>query len=259
MNCNEARRGLDAHLDRELDSTRDVEVAAHFKTCAACAELVRQRSMLKTAVETRLPRYAPPATLATRIQAELRAARAEGEALTAPSVKPPRRAWSWLAFPGWGGVLTAAACALVFGFMLGQRHAASQNLDGLLASHIGALTSGRLIEVASSDRHTVKPWLAQHVDFSPPVFDFTGDGFPLAGARVERTEGHLVAALVYQRAKHVVTVFVWPAEAGAVPTPQAARGYHATTWRQGDFNYAAIADISAEELERFAGLVRAGK
>lgn len=256
MNCNEARRWLDAHLDREIDPARDAEVSAHFQTCATCAEIVRQRTSLKAAVGARLPRYTPPAALATRIRADLRAAR--DEELSTPFSAPSRTSWRrWLGFPGWGGVLTAAACALVLGFALGQRHASSRDLDGLLSRHIEALTSGRLIEVASSDRHTVKPWLAQHVDFSPPVFDLAVEGFPLAGARVERVEGRLTAALVYHRAKHIVTVFIWPRDVGHSPKSQSARGYHATTWQQGEFNYVAISDIAPSDLEQLASLLRA--
>ena len=38
--------------------------------------------------------------------------------------------------------------------------------DEVLASHARAVVSGRLLDVASSDHHTVKPWLSQRLDLA---------------------------------------------------------------------------------------------
>lgn len=265
MNCNEARRWLDAHLDGELDLARDAEVAAHIASCTDCTERARGRAAWNATMTQKLPRFTPPPHLATRIRAELRAA-GSGAAMEENGGREAAREGNWsgvarraFGFQWWGGMLAAATCALVIGFALGQRHDGARGMggDGLLASHTSALTSGHLIDVVSSDRHTVKPWLAQHVDFSPPVRDFAGEGFSLDGARVERIEGRTVAALVYHRAKHIVTVYVWPREDAGLPAKtETARGYNMRAWQQGEFNYVAVSDVAAEELERLAGLVK---
>lgn len=277
MNCNEARRWLDAHLDGELDLARDTEVAAHIAGCTDCTERARGRAAWNATVTQKLPRFTPPPHLATRIRAELRAAGSgaaanasaeragEGSAKEAGAgSREGAGGWTIFArrafgFQWWGGMLAAATCALVIGFALGQRHDGTRGMggDGLLASHTNALTSGHLIDVVSSDRHTVKPWLAEHVDFSPPVRDFVAEGFSLDGARVERIDGRTVAALVYHRAKHIVTVYVWPKEDAGLPAKsETARGYNMRAWQQGEFNYVAVSDVAAEELERLAGLVK---
>src|SRR5580704_15923169 len=201
MDCNETRHWLVAHIDGELDLVHDAEVSAHLKTCAACAEAARQQSALRALVREKLPPFAPPPHLATRIRAQLRTAK-----------EPARSRWSW--WPAWNmaGVLAGLCLAALVGFQWGgQRARAVQFGDEIVSSHLRALLADHLTDVASSDRHTVKPWLSGKLDFSPPVADLAADGFPLLGARIERLEGQTAAALVYQRHKHFVTVFVWPA------------------------------------------------
>lgn len=246
MNCNEARQKLDAQLDHELGSAEDAEVSAHLRSCADCTALAQRRTAWNKTVTEKLPRFAPPPHLATRIRAELRAAGGGQERTT--------RGFDlrW-----WSGLLGAVCSALVIGFFAGRYQPPAKRLgDGLVASHVAGLMSGHLIDVVSSDRHTVKPWLSQHVDFSPPVRDFAAEGFPLDGARVERIDGQLAAALVYHRAKHVVTVYVWPEEGAGLPRPDTAKGYHVRVWTQAGFNYAAISDVNEEELDRLVTALR---
>ena len=189
---------------------------------------------------------------ATRIRAELRAA---GSGAPVAESRPARR-HEWR---GWLGALAGVAAALAVGVGWGQRHEGAQRLgQDLVTSHVIALTSGHLTDVASSDRHTVKPWLAEHLDFSPPVVDPAPAGFPLDGARVERVGGHLAGALIYHRARHVVTVFVWPEGQAPLPQLESERGYHARSWSQGGFNWVALSDVAFSDLDQFVGLVREG-
>jgi anti-sigma factor RsiW len=124
----------------------------------------------------------------------------------------------------------------------------------LVAEHVRALAAGPLIQVASSDRHTVKPWFQGRIDFAPPVPDLSGEGFVLQGGRVERVEGASMAVLVYRLRQHVVELFVWPADLPPVPQAQDARrrGYHLRTWADGAMRYALVTDADRTELERFA-------
>jgi anti-sigma factor RsiW len=137
-----------------------------------------------------------------------------------------------------------------------RRERAAQLGDELVSAHTLAATQGHLTDVLSADRHTVKPWLAGHLEFSPPVSDFAADGFPLLGGRVERLQGQPVAALVYQRHKHTITVYVALAETLKFPGAVTRRGYHLRSWREGDLSFAAVSDVGAAELDQFVARCR---
>ena len=110
-----------------------------------------------------------------------------------------------------------------------------------------------LTDVASSDQHTVKPWLDTKLDFAPAVFDLTNDGFPLIGGRLDYIENRPVAALVYQRRKHFINLFIWPAESvmTAANKTISRQGYQLVHWIDGDFNYWAVSDVSESDLQLF--------
>jgi anti-sigma factor RsiW len=150
-----------------------------------------------------------------------------------------------------------------------QRPGADQFLaTQLIASHVRSLMANHLTDVASSDQHTVKPWLDARLDFAPPVVDLSQQGFPLIGGRLDYLDNRPVAALVYQRRKHFINLFVWRAEAGADRTTRSAgnkqrpftlkaisrQGYQLLHWLDSEFNYWAVSDISAKELQEFEQL-----
>jgi len=123
----------------------------------------------------------------------------------------------------------------------------------LVASHVRALSAGPLYQVASSDRHTVKPWFQGKLDYAPPVLDLSAEGFPLAGGRVEPLHGQATAALAYMRRLHVIDVYVRPSTEPAIaPTLQTERGFHVLTWRVGGMQCWAVSDVEAGELQQFA-------
>jgi len=118
----------------------------------------------------------------------------------------------------------------------------------LLATH--------LLDVASSDQHTVKPWFDGKLKFSPPVQDFTTQGFPLMGGRLDYINGREVAALVYHRNKHIINLFIAPSEFGRTEAVQsfAKDGYNVLHWDRGGFEFWAVSDVNAGELRAFADL-----
>ncbi len=182
-----------------------------------------------------------------------------------PRIARPRKQWSLF---GAGGIaLNWRPTAVGFAFGLAvavlavpmvQRLNVNSTLETeLVADHVRALSSGPLMQVVSTDRHTVKPWFQGRIDYAPPVFDLAADGFPLRGGRIERVRGNAVATLAYSRDLHQIDLFVWPSEAKTPPTRLVQRGFNVVHWADGSMQYWAVSDVEAGELEKMAQLWQA--
>src|SRR6267143_4165273 len=219
---------------------------AHARECAACAHTHERQLALRSAIREQLPALQAPDELRSRVRQAVRAA---------AGVTParPRPDWRWL-----------AAAAVLAGVVVGtwkisdSRASADAIAGQVLASHVRALMGTHLTDVASTDQHTVKPWFNGRLDFSPPVYDFAGRGYPLLGGRIDYVGERPVAALVYGRRQHVINVFIWPATRGSTggPATRTRQGYHELHWTAGDYTYWAVADLGLAELQEFAQLLR---
>jgi anti-sigma factor RsiW len=121
----------------------------------------------------------------------------------------------------------------------------------LVADHVRALKTGSLFEVASNDRHTVKPWFQGKLDYAPTVIDLEAEGFPLLGGRVEHVAGAPVAALAYASRRHILNVFVWPADREQPPQRSQRSGFNLLHWSDGAMQVWVVSDLDAVEIERF--------
>ena len=122
----------------------------------------------------------------------------------------------------------------------------------LVADHVRVLKVGSLVEIASSDRHTVKPWFQGRLDYAPPVLDLADSGFPLVGGRIEHVQGNAVATLVFKRNQHVINLFVWPANNERAVRRDTVRGFNVVHWADSSMQYWLVSDVERIELERFA-------
>ena len=118
-------------------------------------------------------------------------------------------------------------------------------------SHLRSLLAGHLTDVASADRHAVKPWFAGRSELSPPAVDLAGEGFPLVGGRLDVIAGKPVPALVYRRREHVINLFVLPGSQGDLDLTSSRRGYSLRHWNEGDLGFWAVSDAAPAELVQF--------
>jgi len=244
MNCDECKSLLEALADDELDLVGHIGVEAHVKACPSCARTLSAYSARRAAIHASIPRYSAPVGLRERVRGAVRAEARPGGA--------GRRV---VAFPfAWAAGLAASAAACLFaGYSWGNANARSNAILGeVFTEHIRSLQEGHLVDVVSTDRHTVKPWFAGKVDFSPPVVDLADEGFPLAGGRLDVVDGKTAAALVFHRGAHSINLFVWPGQsAPALPRLASREGFSARAWTDRGLDFVAISEIPAADLERF--------
>jgi len=268
MNCQEIADLMDGYLDGELDALTSQKIEQHLRDCPKCEQAYEVETAMAHAISRAAPYYKAPLELRERIQVSLRetigapTSRGAAGAGLLPVRRPEavRRAvffdmpWNWLALAA--AIVLAAIVAS--SFLPRIRPPASDQFlaTQLIASHVRSLMADHLTDVASSDQHTVKPWLDTKLDFAPPVVDLSSEGFPLIGGRLDYLDNRPVAALVYQRRKHFINLFVWPGETGAARPTMAMshEGYQLLHWADPDFNYWAVSDVNANDLQTFKQL-----
>jgi anti-sigma factor RsiW len=239
---------LPAYFDGELDGAAGLAFEAHLAACPACANDLTALRGLRDALQDESYRHRPPAGLEGRVREALRQAR--------PAPAAGRRWGAWMT------TAAALAAAVLFGVSLSLAWRTPAAVDRLAvevaAGHARSLLADHLFDVASTDRHTVKPWFQGRTDFSPPVSDLNEHGFPLAGGRLDFLDGRTVAALVYRRRQHVINLFVWPATGGGEGGVRtlSRRGYNLANWTEAGLHFWAVSDLNADELRDFARLLR---
>ena len=238
---------IQADLDGALGPAEAARVAAHLERCPACTALQARLLTLSTQVRAASLYHPAPADLRHAIQTRI---------ATLATPAPARLRWRPRALLPAGAAITLAAMLLL---AIGLPHTDHDTLtDSLVASHIRALQPGHLMDVASTDQHTVKPWFDGRLDFAPPVKELKAEGFPLTGARIDYVATRPVAALVYQRRQHVIDLFVWPAGTGSSappPTTRTQNGYNVRRWTADAMEFSAVSDLEPQELATFAGLI----
>jgi len=253
MECIEARTALHAYLDRELDAVNARQVEAHLADCAQCRHGYEEQQRLKRAIREQADYYSAPAGWAERLRATAGGARGREKRVAG---------WRWqLLQLGTAMALSALVTWMVTLQLVGPS-ATDRLAEEVIAGHARATLNGHVTEVASSDQHTVKPWLSSKLDFSPPVTDLVTAGFPLVGGRLDYLDNRPVAVLVYHRRQHVIDLFVWPeprareAEPTRLPSKQ---GYNMMHWSRGGMMFWAISDVNPDDLKTFAQLYASAK
>lgn len=239
MTCLDARPLLHAWFDDELDLSRSYEIDEHVAECPECAAELRKFGQLRTAIAETDFRLGDDAALD-------RLRRSVGKQAGFERVP--------LVWKGAAAVLAAAAVILLAVAIPGRLNRAPAGADReIVDSHLRSLALGHLIDIPSSDRHTVKPWFQGKVEFAPAVPDLSAEGFVLEGGRLDVIDGHKTAAIVYKRREHVINL--WIAPGNAAPADPAAAdfdGYHLLRWSRDGVTYRAVSDLDTGELRDFA-------
>lgn len=241
---------LEGYLDRELDLAASLEVERHLEACPQCRAEFESLQGLHARVTSEGAYYRAPDTLRKRVRDAARA-----EAAAGGLARLDLRRWLTL----------AASFVLVAGLSSGATYLLSRDTgrsaleDQVVSSHVRSLlVENRLTDVSSSDEHTVKPWFNRRLDFAPPVDDWTAQGFPLVGGRLDYLSDRPVAALVYRHRQHFINLFVWPS-AGARPSPvevSSRQGYALVHWSDAAMTYWAVSDLNSVELAEFCEHLR---
>src|ERR1700678_1899620 len=242
---------IHGYLDGELDAVRAAEFERHLEQCPECVTALESQESLRSSLQRAELYEKAPAELRQKVLSSLRPA-----AGPIPFVAPRRRAAvaQWLAIAAVLLLLLYSGGRLIPG--LSEKNNQTALAAQIVDAHLRSLQPGHLTDVISTDQHTVKPWFDGKVDFAPPVQDFAADGFPLQGGRLDVVGGRTVAALVYGRRKHFVSVFTWPTGApDTSPRTGSEQGYNWITWQKNGMAYWAVSDTAAADLDELQRLL----
>jgi anti-sigma factor RsiW len=256
VRCAEALR-VQAYFDAEVDAVAAAEIERHIERCAECRALLENLQEVRRVLRRDAAYEVTPIDLRARLSQALdqESAASNVVAMTAGksagSRMRPAPFWSG-AMSGFGG----AAIAALLAFFLVVPRFSSPLVDDLVSAHLRSLMPAHLIDVVSTDKHTVKPWFAGHTDVSPAVADFTPQGYQLIGGRADYLEHQRSAVVVYQHGAHVINVFSWAVGSKPLPSDTTRNGYHLAFWQTGDIQYCAVSDTGWDELLALKRLMR---
>jgi len=252
MNCTDSRSRLQAYLDQELDLPGVLGIDEHLASCEACKTIFVQQSALQSGIREHAVYYTAPGALKERIRGVISRSAAE---TPANGVKSRWQQPRFQRFQLGAAVAAAALVSWIAAIQYNTPPEAEFLAEQVIASHARSMLTTRLADVSTSDEHTVKPWLSSKLDFSPPVTDLTGAGFPLVGGRLDYLDNRPVAALVYGHSQHVINLFVWPDRGSGRSLPMQSlskHGYNVLHWINGGMAFWAISDLNATEMKTFA-------
>jgi anti-sigma factor RsiW len=244
-----------AYFDGEVDALAASELEGHIETCVECQALLKDLKDSRAALRELSPQVAPP-ELRARILLELDE---ENTRASHTLGRPQRQSPAWRTRPFWlgavGGMGGTAAAALLAFFLIVPAVTHGM-LDDIVAAHVRSLMPDHLVDVISTDKHTVKPWFAGHADVSPVVVDFAAQGYRLVGGRADYLDRQRSAVVVYQHGAHTINVFSWADTRSALPKTSTRSGYRVMCWSVKDLQYCAVSDTGWDELQGLVTLLQ---
>jgi len=249
VSCDFSPTVVHGYFDGELDAVRAAEFERHLEGCTECRNALEQMESLRR----RIRRSALSEHASSQFREQI------NRQLGLASNAPARAASGWrrLMVPSFG---LAAVFAVFWGALtLVQPHTNTAQITAeLVDAHVRSLQPGHLTDVISTDQHTVKPWFDGKLAFIPPVTDFSDQGFPLQGGRLDVVDGHSVAALIYARRKHTINLFIWPERGADVLSGSSGsrQGYNWLLWKTGMNRFCLVSDVSLADLRELKDLIQ---
>ncbi len=239
---------IHAYLDGELDPTNALAVEKRMATDLALAAECERIDILQRLVRKHLPREAPPPGLRMRVETAV--------GRRHPRTPLARSQFSWRALAA--SIAVTAVVASGSTSMLLAPSSSDSARDGVINAHIRSLMAAQPFDVASSDRHTVKPWFNGRIPQAPRVVDLAKEDFPLAGGRIDVVSEIPVPTLVYGHRKHLISLTAVPASgrANSAPVASAIDGYNIYRWTEDRVAYWAVSDVAFADLDKFVELFR---
>jgi anti-sigma factor RsiW len=257
MTCDELHQRIDPFLDNELGLAEAQQVQEHLDQCPDCGALYSARLAIRQALQKPEVRFIPDSDLREQIHAKL-----------LKEIRPagrPARQLRVIQFPTWlWPSLAGAAAVLVLWFgsnlVLTPKRPADNFLatvtSQLVSDHMRSLLANHLIDVVSTDQHTVKPWFAGKLSFSPPVYDLSDQGFKLIGGRLDYLGNQEIAAVVFQHRQHYINLFIWPKNASGNLSEATLQkeGFNLYGWEANGLTMWAVTDADPDALKTFVDL-----
>jgi anti-sigma factor RsiW len=266
MSCADKSLLVDLALDDELDVAGLAEFERHLQDCPECAVAFARQKALRGALRAQLPRHRVSPALVQRIREAL-----PDEVPAAPSVETeaPAVAANIVPMPVWpslavklrvklllSGFVGAVAASLVTVWFM---HVTPEDrmTRAVVESHVRALMSGRMLDIASADPKTIRPWFTGRLDVSPPVKDLTAQGFELVGARLDYVDNRRAAALVYRHNEHMITLYIFASPGAPMSDSDAVvrQGYAVCHWSRQGLTDWVVSDMDPDQLEAFEDLI----
>jgi anti-sigma factor RsiW len=250
MNCELVETTIHGYFDGELDAVRSAEFEHHLESCDRCQAVLEGLESLCTQLQQ--------SNLYERASSDLREKiRKQISQETTTAIVSPGPSWKrWFLLPAFGTLAAAAALITIMLFVIPSHRQSTLTVE-LIDAHVRSLQPGHLFDVQSTDQHTVKPWFDGKLDFIPPVADFSAQGFPLVGGRLDVIDGHNVAGLIYGRRKHFINVFVWPKREteSIAETSGSRQGYNWVAGQSGGMEIYLVSDAALSDLRELKGLI----
>jgi anti-sigma factor RsiW len=232
-----------ALVDGELDPASALSLERRIAADPALAAEQARAQALRQALREKVTPKPLPAHVRLRVERAVGLSRPRGR-------------------PSWAALAASVAVALMVG--TGSSYLAiaptrgDRMAEAVADGHLRALMATQPFDVASSDRHTVKPWFNGKIPQAPRVVDLAREDFPLVGGRIDVIDGEAVPTLVYRHRQHLISVSAVPDAKAAPPLVQrrSVRGYNLVGWRDGNTAYWAVSDLGIAELETFVQAFR---
>jgi anti-sigma factor RsiW len=248
MNCHDAQQLIHAYVDAELELTAYLSIEQHLLECPGCSRNYQVQQRIASAMKAAPLYFMPPTDLERRVRQAVRGSDAR---------RPGGRRIAWQPLAIAASLLLVAGLSWQLGLRSGGAAADDALAQEVIAGHVRSLMAEHLVDVRSSDQHTVKPWFTGKLDFSPAVADYPDQGFSLVGGRLDYVSHRPVAALVYQRRKHFINLFIWPESAGRGDLSTLSQhGYALVHWANAGVECWAVSDLNEKELKEFARLAQ---